>query len=264
MNLLVGNFTQYTFTADDGTEMMYSLYLPSGYDENESYPLVLFMPDATGEGDDEYLALTESLGGVIWTEESWQESHPCIVLVPQYTEADTSDDAYTMELVNEITASYRVDQERVYLVGQSSGTIRSIKLMIDYPDIFAGGMLIAGQTDEDYTDRIAQLADQNIWMICSAGDARAYPGMQAITDAVEEAGTEVTTAQWSADLSDEEQEQLAGEQASEGTTINWTVYDAGTVMEDDGESSDATEHMNTWRVAYQLDTVREWLFDQVK
>lgn len=65
-------------------------------------------------------------------------------------------------------------------------------------------------------------------------------------------------------LSDEEQEQLAGEQASAGTTINWTVYDAGTVMEDDAESSDATEHMNTWRGAYQLDTVREWLFDHVK
>jgi predicted peptidase len=61
----VENFVQYTYTEEDGTELMYSLYLPEDYDENTGYPLVLFMPDATGEGDDPYLALTESLGSVI-------------------------------------------------------------------------------------------------------------------------------------------------------------------------------------------------------
>lgn len=71
-------------------------------------------------------------------------------------------------------------------------------------------------------------------------------------------------AQWSAALADEEQEQLAAEQASAGTIINWTVFDTGTVMWDDVTSSDATEHMNTWRVAYDLDSVREWLFEQSK
>jgi predicted peptidase len=35
-------------------------------------------------------------------------------------------------------------------------------------------------------------------------------------------------------------------------------------MEDDVNVSDATEHMNTWRVAYNLDAVREWLFSQSK
>jgi len=73
-NLLVKNFSLDTFTLSDGTTMMYSLYLPSDYDEDKTYPLVLFMPDATGEGSDEYKSLTESLGGVIWSEESWQES----------------------------------------------------------------------------------------------------------------------------------------------------------------------------------------------
>lgn len=53
------NFTQYTYTEEDGTELMYSLYRPEDCDENTSYPLVLFMPDATGEGDDAYLARTD-------------------------------------------------------------------------------------------------------------------------------------------------------------------------------------------------------------
>ncbi|MCD7834049.1 MAG: hypothetical protein LUH00_08690 [Lachnospiraceae bacterium] len=264
VNLLVENFSQYTFTLSDGTSLMYSLYLPDNYSEDTEYPLVLFMPDATGEGSDEYLALTESLGGVIWTTEEWQSEHETIVLVPQYETSNTEDPAYTMELVTEIVSQYSVDTSREYLVGQSSGTIRSIKLLIDYPDEFAGALLVAGQTDSAYTDSIAQLSTQNIWMICSEGDARAYPGMTEITEAVEAAGTEVTIAQWAATLTDEEQEQLAAEQASAGTTINWTVFDANTVMRNDVTSTDATEHMNTWRVAYDLDTVREWLFEQTK
>jgi len=264
VNLLVENFSQYTFTLSDGTSLMYSLYLPDNYSEDTEYPLVLFMPDATGEGSDEYLALTESLGGVIWTTEEWQSKHETIVLVPQYETSNTEDPAYTMELVTEIVSQYSVDTSREYLVGQSSGTIRSIKLLIDYPDEFAGALLVAGQTDSAYTDSIAQLSTQNIWMICSEGDARAYPGMTEITEAVEAAGTEVTIAQWAATLTDEEQEQLAAEQASAGTTINWTVFDANTVMRNDVTSTDATEHMNTWRVAYDLDTVREWLFEQTK
>ncbi|MCD8013003.1 MAG: hypothetical protein LUG99_07495 [Lachnospiraceae bacterium] len=264
VNLLVENFSQYTFTLADGATMMYSLYLPENYNEAMEYPLVLFMPDATGEGSDEYLALTESLGGVIWTTEEWQSEHETIVLVPQYEDSNTEDPAYTMELVAEIVSQYSVDTSREYLVGQSSGTIRSIKLLIDYPDEFAGALLVAGQTDSAYTDSISDLSTQNIWMICSEGDARAYPGMTEITEAVEAEGTEVTIAQWSAALTDEEQEQLAAEQASAGTTINWTIFDTGTVMRDDVTSTDATEHMNTWRVAYDLDTVREWLFEQTK
>ncbi|MCD7825151.1 MAG: hypothetical protein LUH14_04220 [Clostridiaceae bacterium] len=264
VNQLVENFTQYTFTLSDGSTIMYSLYLPDGYEESTDYPLVLFMPDATGEGSDEYLALTESLGGVIWTTKEWQSEHECIVLVPQYESSNTKDPAYTMELVEEIASQYSVDTARKYLVGQSSGTIRSIKLFIDYPDEFAGGLLVAGQTDSAYTDSMSQLSTQNIWMICSEGDARAYPGMTEITDAVETAGTTVTTAQWSASLSDEEQETLAEKQASAGTSINWTVFDAETVMRDDVTASDATEHMNTWRVAYDLNTIREWLFEQTK
>lgn len=61
-------------------------------------------------------------------------------------------------------------------------------------------------------------------------------------------------------MSDEEQEALALQMAAYGTSINWTIYDAETVMKDDVKASAATEHMNTWRVAYDLDTIREWLF----
>lgn len=261
-NLLVKNFEQFTFETKDGTSMMYNLYLPTDYSEDTSYPIVLFMPDATGEGSDPYLTLTESLGGVIWTTDESQAQNPCIVLAPQYESSNTTDASYTMELLQSVLDEYNVDSNRIYLVGQSSGTIRSIKLMIDYPNTFAGAMLVAGQADSAYVDLESELADENIWMICSAGDKRAYPGMTSIMEAVEGAGTSVTTSGWSADLSDEEQKTLTDEMEKAGTSIYFTVYDAGTVMEDDVPVNAVTEHMNTWRVAYNLSGVRNWLFKQ--
>ena len=262
-NLFVENFTQYTFTTSDGTKMMYSLYLPEGY-ETTQYPMMTFMPDATGEGDDPYLALTESLGASVWITKERQKKYPSIVLVPQYTNDNSANDAYTMELINAVAAKYHADTNRLYLSGQSSGTIRSIKLFIDYPDVFAAAMLTAGQADSAYTDKLSSLAGQKIWMICSAGDARAYPGMQAVTDAVKTAGTNVITSQWSAKLSDEEQENNCAKMENTASNIYWTVYDKGTVMRNDVASTDATEHMNTWRVSYTLDTVMDWVYSQKK
>lgn len=262
-NLLVENFEQSIYTTIDGTTMMYNLYFPENYGESTSYPLVLFMPDATGEGSDAYLTLTESLGAVIWTTEYNQSNEACIILAPQYEETNSSDPTYTMELLQSITTKYSVDTNRLYLVGQSSGTIRSIKLLIDNPNTFAGALLVAGQAESTYEELLPKLANENIWMICSAGDERAYPGMTAIVNAIASEGIEITTAQWSADLTIEEQNSLAEDMANAGTAVNFTIFDAGTVMEDDVPVSAVTEHMNTWRVAYNNTTMRNWLLSQV-
>ncbi len=263
VNLLVENFELYTTTLSNGTEIMYSLYIPEGYDESTKYPLMTFMPDAVGEGNDPYLALTESYGGVNWSTDEWQSKYETIVLIPQYTKSNGQDPENTIELINYICDEYSVDTDRLYLSGDSSGTIRSIKMLIDHPDMFAASYLVAGQADSAYEDKLDQLADQKIWMLCSEGDARAYPGMTAIKEAVESKGTEVSTSQFSAKIPYSEQDEYCAEQAAEGKSINWSVYDAETVMEDDVSISDGTEHMNTWRHAYYLDVPREWVFSQV-
>lgn len=62
--------------------------------------------------------------------EEWQSEHETIVLVPQYEDSNTEDPAYTMELVTEIVNRYSIDTSKEYLVEQSSGTIRSIRMFI--------------------------------------------------------------------------------------------------------------------------------------
>lgn len=263
INLIVDDFTQDTYTADDGSTLMYSVYVPEGYDGTQSYPVVLFMGDATTVSKDPYISLTQGLGGIVWASEESQKENPCIVLVPQYTgENEDEDTANTVSLLNYIVKKYNADADRLYVTGQSAGTIRAIGLMIDNPDLFAGAYLVAGQADEAYTDKLAGLADQNIWMICSGGDVRSLPGMTAIEDAVEAAGTKVTDSGWSAELAVDEQNELAKEAEAAGTAINFTVLDSGSMIPDGVTDADVTEHMNTWRVAYSISEIRSWLFRQ--
>ncbi len=263
INLIVDDFQQLVYTnPDDSSDtLMYNLYVPAGATSGSGkYPLVLFMPDATAAGTDPVKTLTQGLGAVVWASSPSQASNPAYVLAPQYTGSGTNDDANTISLVKQLSTKYNIDPSRIYVTGQSAGTISAISMMIDNPTLFAGAMLVAGQADSAYTDRIDQLAGQHIWMIGSTGDERALPGMTAITKAVEGAGTPVTQGSWSATLTKAEQNAKAAKMADAGTSINFTVL--SDVVPDGVTSSAVTEHLNTWRVAYSISAIRDWIFQQ--
>jgi predicted peptidase len=220
-------------------------------------------------GTDPVKTLTQGLGAVIWASEEDQAKHPSFVLAPQYTgdnssTSGSSDVVNTIALIQQLMQQYNIDASRIYTTGQSAGAISSFQMLIDYPDMFAGAMLVAGQADSAYTDKLADLADDNIWMICSAGDERAYPDMTAIKDAVEVAGTSVTVSNWGATLPADEQNSNVSAMAANGTHINWAVLNDGTVIPAGVTDSAVTEHLNTWRVAYSISGIRDWLFEQVK
>jgi predicted peptidase len=66
-------------------------------------------------------------------------------------------------------------------------------LIKKYPDMFAGAMLVAGQWDPT---KVTPLKN-NLWIVVSQGDAKAYLGMNAITNTLEkEGGAKVSRAIW--------------------------------------------------------------------
>jgi predicted peptidase len=55
-------------------------------------------------------------------------------------------------------------------------------------------MLVAGQWDPT---KVAPLAKNNLWIVVSQEDAKAYPGMNAITNTLEkEGGAKISRAIW--------------------------------------------------------------------
>ena len=69
-------FSQFTYTdSDTGEELEYSLYIPEDYDESMDYPMIMFIPDATGSGKSAAEIVEQYYGAAVWASDEDQEKH---------------------------------------------------------------------------------------------------------------------------------------------------------------------------------------------
>jgi predicted peptidase len=159
VNLIVDEFKQFEFKDPaTGMTLAYNLFIPKNYDRNKSYPLVLFMHDASVTGAETTRTLTQGLGAVVWATPSEQAKHPAFVLAPAFARGVSTEGAVgdatgdtVVDLVNSVVGQYSIDKSRVYTTGQSFGCMLSLAIMIRHPDLFAASMRVAGQRDAQAT-----------------------------------------------------------------------------------------------------------------
>ncbi|MBK3577084.1 hypothetical protein JHN63_25435 [Streptomyces sp. MBT65] len=263
-NLIVDDFQQFTF-ADPATgrTLDYNLFVPEHYDPRKSYPLVLFMHDASVVNVATQGPLVQGLGAVCWASPEDQARHEAFVLAPEYGAVVIDDDYLpstlfdaTANLVDSVTRQYSIDRDRRYTTGQSMGAMMSLGLNIKYPDLFAAAFVVAGQWPEA---QAAPLAKKDLWILVSADDTKAYPGEQAITAVIQEQGTQVSTALWdgrstAAEFAADVRSMKAGR-----TPVNFAAFETGTVVP---TGSTTSAHMATWQVAYTIPGIRDWIMRQ--
>ena len=144
-NETLTKFKQLTFEdAETGKTMEYNLLVPEGYDGTKSFPLLLFMADASTVGKEVTAPLTQGYGALVFASDRDQQKHPSFVLVPQYTEWAVQDDwsttdevEMTTRLLPAVCEEYKVDTNRLYTTGQSMGGMMSFYFNIAHPDLFA-------------------------------------------------------------------------------------------------------------------------------
>lgn len=271
VNLIVDDFRQFRFTdPETGLILNYNLFIPRDYDPAKAYPLVLFMHDAGVTGTNPLRTLEQGLGAVAFASPRDQAKHPSFVLAPQYPVALANDASQTsvyaditVRLIAALQREYSLDGDRLYTTGQSGGCMTSIALNVNYPDLFAASLLVAGQWD---TAVVAPLAQDNIFAIVSQDDNKAYPGMSAIMDVLEQKGAKVTRADWNGRSSAAEFAQAYQAIRADGPDSNvfFVAFDKGTVIPEGESTAGAAGHVNTWPIAYDIPMVRDWLFEQSK
>ena len=251
-----------------GKMLRYNLFVPKDYDREKSWPLVLFMHDAGATSDVTRTTLYQGLGAVVWASPADQTSRPCFVLAPQYGEIIADDDSHTssmldttIDLIRSLSGQYNIDQNRLYTTGQSGGCMMSIAMDIKYPDLFAASFLVAGQWDPTL---VKPLARQKLWILVSQDDDKAWPGQNAITTTLEKEGAKISRATWDGTWSPEEFRAAYDKIDAEGSPINYVAFRKGTVIPPGQSAEGASGHRNTWRIAYTIAPVREWLFRQHK
>lgn len=247
--------------AETGKTLSYNLFSPENIEEGKTYPLVLFMADASTPGTDVTRPLTQGYGALVWATEEWQADHPCYVLVPQYSGVAVND-AYehtdevdmVMRLVKTIAQEKSVDANRLYTTGQSMGGMISMYFNVTYPDVFAASIFVDCHWD---SATFPELVKHKFTFI-TAGKAGTF---DALETAAKDAGIKYEYEEWSARLPQQEQDRLAAEELAKGAPVNIINFESKTVLPAEGKGS---EHMYSFDYAYRLTPVREWLFRQSK
>ncbi|MFT4081686.1 MAG: hypothetical protein QM638_03795 [Nocardioides sp.] len=264
INPIFDDFKQFTYSDPvNGQSLPYNLFVPQGYRKGARYPLVLFMHDAGEVNSGVKAPLAQGLGAICWASPRDQAKHPAFVLAPDFGAIVVDDDYEPMNLfdtalrmLEDVVSRYGVDRSRIYTTGQSMGAMLSLGMNIAHPNLFAAAYIVAGQWPADQAE---PLAGKNLWIVVSQGDTKAYPGENEITAVIEAAGTEVTTATWDGGAS--QREFAADVRAMEraGTSVNYASFTPGTVTTD---TSGGSEHTGTWKVAYSIPGVRDWIMRQ--
>ncbi len=268
-NLIVDDFRQLEFNdPETGKHLYYNLFVPRDYDAGKSYPLVLFMHDAGATSDQTRTTLFQGLGAVVWASPGDQAERPAFVLAPQFAEIIADDDSRTSDaldatinLIKSLAGEYGIDTNRLYTTGQSGGCMMSIAMNIKYPDFFAASFLVAGQWDPEL---VRPMARNKLWILVSQDDAKAFPGQNAITEVLEAEGAKISRAVWDARWAPEEFRTAFEKIDAEGNPINYVTFAPGTVIPEGETTAGASGHRNTWRVAYTIEPIREWIFRQHK
>jgi len=133
--------------------MGYLLYLPKDYDTKESWPLVLFLHGSGERGDD--LELVKKHGPPKLIGEG--KGFPFIVVSPQCPKSQSWEPLELTALLDEVTRTQKVDQDRIYVTGLSMGGFATWELAALTPNRFAAIAPIGGGGEPYWTRRFKHL-----------------------------------------------------------------------------------------------------------
>lgn len=266
VNLIVDQFQQRVWEdSKTGDTLPYNLFIPAGYDPAKSYPMVNFMHDAGNSSSNPLATLKQGLGAVSWASAEDQAQRPAFVLAPQFAEIVTDDSSRTssmlettLNLITALTQEFSIDPARLYTTGQSGGGMLSIAMNIKYPDFFAASFLVACQWDPAL---VAPMAGNRLFILVSEDDAKAFPGQNAITAALESHGAQVARAVWDGRWSADQFQFAFDDLIAEGANVNYVALVKGSVIPEGADTGGAAGHVNTWPIAYDIVPIRKWLLE---
>jgi len=141
----------------------YLLYLPEGYDDQESWPLVLFLHGAGERGDN--LELVKTHGPPKLVAEG--REFPFILASPQCPKGKRWEPIELLALLNDLIKKHKVQEDQVYVTGLSMGGFGTWELASYAPDKLAAIAPICGGGEAYWTKSFKHLP---VWAFHGAQD----------------------------------------------------------------------------------------------
>lgn len=225
--------------AAGGYDVDYRYFDPTenGFDENGSYPLILFLHGAGESGDNNVSQLIANKGATVWVESDHLARNPVYVVAPQRSDDMTSgwDTDAVKALLDAFIADHpNVDTDRIYIQGMSMGGMGTWKMILDNPTFFAAAIPICGRVaDESYYENdgaaFEALKYLPVWAVVAADDSAALAeGTAQAVQALQDHGN---------------------------NTVKYYEYLPGSVTPNPHHS---------WEKVYEDEDIYNWLFEQDK
>jgi predicted peptidase len=197
-----GQQKAFSFQSSSGEEILYWLYVPEGYDQDRTWPLILSLHGTLGFEPSLDRVSEQSPQTLINPEVTF----PFIVISPQAPNGPWSQyHAPVDELIGYLGESLSIDPEAQFLTGLSTGAIGAWQWALAKPDRFAGVASIAGgistNPNDPLPENICLLKDLPVWIAISEIDERVpVESVLATVAALEECGSTVVQFTAYADL----------------------------------------------------------------
>ena len=165
--------------------MPYRLFRPEA---SGKLPLVVYLHGSGGQGDDnlKQMGLGNIFGTRVWLLPQNQKLFPCYVLVPQtdrgwvrYDPGKLDKGVYEMvaglgqgiqmalEIIDTVRHEFPIDEQRIYVIGQSMGGAGTWNAISNRPQFFAAAVTCCGSISKD--DGTAAI-DTPLWNFHGASD----------------------------------------------------------------------------------------------
>lgn len=197
------NPQRFTFSKTQSATIDYLLYLPKDYtgkkpglkavgSESKRWPLMLFLHGAGERGSNVWKVAVHGPPSLATN----QTDFPFIIVSPQCPEGEKWSRDVLLTLLEDVTKSYSVDSERVYLTGLSMGGYGTWDLGLSYPEKFAaivpicgGGEMITVLLSRYNQQKLSALKTLGIWAFHGAKDPVVpLSESQRMVDAAKRAG----------------------------------------------------------------------------
>jgi len=136
----------------DGTNIAFTVVVPSGFDRTKTYPVLLAFPP--GGQDQE---TTDSVVDRVWKVEAKQRGWVVVSPVaPGALFYEPSSAKYVPELVRQVEGAYHPEGGKLHLAGVSNGGLSAYRAALDHPDTYFDLLTFPGMPPEQ-SDDVAKL-----------------------------------------------------------------------------------------------------------
>jgi predicted peptidase len=234
----------------------YNLYIPEW---EWTYPLYVFIGDASTVWDDATKPLTQWIWWIIWATEEDQAKHPCYIAIPQFPTSivtDTERSEYVdlvPRFIEYLKSKYSISN--VYEAWQSMWAMTTLYLSANNPWLYSAVLIVDGQWD---VSEIQWIKDQTFTYFAAEWDDKAYAWLQAVKAMFDEAGIAYWELSWlnANEEYNEENNAKLSEMYNQWYKQNFVTWEEWTVLEWEWWM----EHMASFKHGFKLPVVRDWLF----